>query len=70
MRPGLSGLAQTNGRNDLRWEEKFNFDVYYVDNISFIMDLKIFLKTIIKVFKREGINTDTAQPEKFRGTSE
>ena len=70
VRPGLSGLAQTNGINDLRWEEKFNFDVYYVDNISFIMDLKIFLKTIIKVFKREGINTDTAQPEKFRGTSE
>ncbi len=54
--PGISGLAQVNGRNRLSWVERFSFDVYYVDNISFALDIKIFFMTIKKVFKREDIN--------------
>lgn len=57
VRPGLSGLAQISGRNSISWEEKFNLDVMYVDNISFINDWKIILLTIKKVFVREGINS-------------
>lgn len=56
VRPGLTGLAQVSGRNLLSWDEKFKKDIEYVDNISFIGDIKIFLKTIIIIFKREGIN--------------
>ncbi len=54
--PGISGWAQVNGRNALSWEEKFKYDVWYVDNQSFWLDLKIFLMTIYNVLKREGIN--------------
>lgn len=69
MRPGLSGLAQVSGRNSLSWEEKFNLDVEYVDNVNFIEDLRILLLTIIKVLKREGINSDKAETmEPFKGT--
>lgn len=69
VRPGLSGLAQVNGRNAISWEEKFNLDVEYVDNISFINDWKIILLTIKKVFLREGINsTVAATVEPFNGT--
>lgn len=57
VRPGLTGLAQINGRNTLIWEEKFKYDLQYVNNISFINDCKIILKTIKKVFKEEGIET-------------
>ena len=69
VRPGLSGLAQVKGRNSLTWEEKFDFDIQYVNKLSFLNDIKIVMLTIKKVFKREGINfnnviTDT----KFRGT--
>ncbi|WP_305881546.1 sugar transferase [Bacillus mycoides] len=69
VRPGLSGLAQVNGRNAISWEEKFNYDVEYVDNVSFTTDWKIILLTIKKVFIREGINSETAATmEPFKGT--
>ncbi|EJR58331.1 sugar transferase [Bacillus toyonensis] len=68
VRPGLSGLAQVNGRNAISWEEKFNYDVEYVGNISFITDWRIILLTIKKVFIREGINSETAATmEPFKG---
>ena len=57
VRPGLTGLAQVNGRNTLLWEEKFKYDLEYIHNITFINDCKIILKTIKKVFKEEGIET-------------
>lgn len=60
VRPGLSGLAQVNGRNAITWEEKFNYDVLYVDNITFIGDMKIIFKTVKNVMLRKGINSDTA----------
>mgnify|MGYP001190341274 FL=1 len=69
VRPGLSGLAQVRGRNSITWEEKFDYDVYYVDNISFLLDLKLMFETIIKVFKRDGVNSsETVTMEKFTGT--
>lgn len=69
VKPGLSGLAQVNGRNTISWEEKFNLDVEYVDNVSFINDWRIILLTIKKVFLREGINsTVAATVEPFKGT--
>jgi len=69
VRPGITGWAQVNGRNSLSWEKKFALDVWYVDNISFKLDLKIFLMTLVKVFKREGINSATAATmEKFTGS--
>lgn len=58
VKPGITGWAQVNGRNSLSWHEKFKFDIWYVDNISFIVDFKIMLKTIIKVIKKEGINKE------------
>lgn len=69
VRPGLSGLAQVSGRNAINWEEKFNLDVEYVNNVSFIKDWKIIFLTIKKVFVREGINSETAATiEPFKGT--
>ncbi|MHB2153603.1 sugar transferase [Calditrichota bacterium GD2] len=56
VKPGITGLAQVNGRNKLTWEEKFELDVYYVDSYNFLMDMKILILTLIKVLKREGIN--------------
>ena len=71
VRPGLSGLAQVNGRNTLSWEEKFKIDIEYVDNISFIGDLKIIFLTVKKVFKREGINQEgEATIQAFKGSIE
>ena len=71
VRPGLSGLAQVNGRNELTWEEKFDYDVKYVENVSFLLDIKLIFKTIFKVFKREGINkSEQITMEKFKGTKE
>jgi undecaprenyl phosphate N,N'-diacetylbacillosamine 1-phosphate transferase len=55
VRPGITGWAQVNGRNAISWEEKFKYDVWYVDNISFRLDIRILFLTIVKVFKREGI---------------
>jgi undecaprenyl phosphate N,N'-diacetylbacillosamine 1-phosphate transferase len=68
VRPGLSGLAQVSGRNEISWEDKFVLDVDYVDNVSFIKDWKIIFLTIKKVFIREGINSENAVTmEPFRG---
>jgi lipopolysaccharide/colanic/teichoic acid biosynthesis glycosyltransferase len=69
VRPGLTGLAQVNGRNTVSWEERFNYDVQYVDNVTFLGDCKIILKTVLTVFKREGISSGTsATMEEFMGT--
>ena len=69
VRPGLTGFAQINGRNSISWEEKFNDDLKYIKKITFIGDIKIILKTIIKVFKREGISQKgNATMEKFTDT--
>jgi undecaprenyl phosphate N,N'-diacetylbacillosamine 1-phosphate transferase len=59
VRPGITGWAQVNGRNAINWQEKFEHDVWYVDHLSLSLDIKILLKTIEKVFKREGINSGT-----------
>ncbi len=68
VRPGITGWAQINGRNLISWEEKFKLDVYYVDNISFVLDLKIIIKTIRNVIVREGISAEgNATMEKFTG---
>lgn len=68
-RPGLTGLAQVNGRNSLTWEEKFNHDVDYIENVSFIGDLKIIFSTVIKVAQHKGINNEnTATSEYFMGS--
>lgn len=55
VRPGLTGLAQINGRNGLNWDDRFGYDIEYIENIVFFYDLKIILKTVLKVFKKEGI---------------
>jgi undecaprenyl phosphate N,N'-diacetylbacillosamine 1-phosphate transferase len=68
MRPGITGLAQVNGRNSITWKEKFEFDVWYVKNYSLILDLKIFVLTIFRVLSGKGISTEGhATAEKFRG---
>lgn len=71
VRPGLTGLAQVNGRNAISWEEKFSLDVQYVSNITFLNDVKIIFATVGKVFRRSGITAeDSATMEPFRGTAE
>ncbi|WP_308418985.1 sugar transferase [Virgibacillus oceani] len=71
VKPGITGWAQVNGRNTISWEEKFKLDIWYVENQSFWLDIKILFLTIIKVFKSEGINQHgQATMEKFKGTSE
>lgn len=68
VRPGITGWAQVNGRNAISWKQKFDYDVWYVDNISFRLDVKIFFLTIKKVFVREGISAEgQATMEPFRG---
>ena len=68
VRPGITGWAQVNGRNAISWEEKFKLDVWYVDHVSFLLDIKILLKTVYNVIKREGISSDTsATMETFKG---
>ncbi len=68
VKPGITGLAQVMGRNALTWKEKFEYDVYYVENLSFWLDLKIILLTILKVLKREGISPENrVTMEKFNG---
>ena len=70
VRPGLSGWAQVNGRNAISWEEKFRLDVWYVDHQSFWLDLRIFLLTIWKVIRREGISAaGEATIARFTGTA-
>ena len=69
VRPGLTGLAQANGRNSLTWEQKFDDDVKYVDNVSLSLDLSILFKTVYTVLKREGISQENnVTMEEFRGT--
>ena len=68
VRPGITGWAQVNGRNAISWTQKFEYDVWYVDNISLSLDIKILVRTILKVFKREGISSATSSTmEAFRG---
>ncbi|EHQ1322979.1 undecaprenyl phosphate N,N'-diacetylbacillosamine 1-phosphate transferase [Campylobacter upsaliensis] len=68
VRPGITGWAQVNGRNNISWEKKFELDVYYVENISFFLDLKILFLTAFKVLKRSGVNKEgQATTEKFNG---
>ena len=68
--PGLTGWAQINGRNSITWNEKFKLDIWYVDNWSLWLDIKIFFLTFGKVFKREGINqSETVTMEYFNGTN-
>jgi sugar transferase EpsL len=69
VKPGITGWAQVNGRNAITWEEKFNLDVWYVDHLSFWLDLKIITMTIRKIVNREGISQPgQATMEKFHGT--
>ena len=69
--PGLTGYAQVNGRNAISWEEKFRLDVWYVDHLSFWLDVKIILQTVGKIFKREGISSESsATMEEFMGSPE
>lgn len=68
VKPGLSGWAQVNGRNAISWEEKFDFDVEYVDNYSLLMDIKVLFMTLANVLKRDGISSETsATMEEFMG---
>lgn len=71
MKPGITGWAQVNGRNAISWEDKFKFDVWYVDNQSFLLDMKILRLTVKKVFVREGISSDdhVTMPE-FKGSDD
>ena len=69
VKPGLTGWAQVNGRNTISWEQRFEYDVYYVDHISFWMDLKILFQTVAVVFKHNDVNSATdATMEAFTGT--
>ncbi len=68
VRPGITGWAQVNGRNAISWQQKFEYDVWYVDHLSFALDLRILFLTLKKVLIREGINTDgQATTERFKG---
>ncbi|AMA49841.1 MULTISPECIES: sugar transferase [Flavobacterium] len=68
VKPGITGWAQVNGRNAISWDQKFQYDVWYVDNISFLVDMKILFLTFLKVIKKEGINAvDSATIEPFNG---
>ena len=69
VRPGITGLAQINGRNAISWKKRFEYDVQYVRNITFLEDLKIIFGTLWKVVKREGIHSDTSETmEEFKGS--
>ena len=69
VKPGLTGYAQVNGRNAISWEEKFELDIFYVNNASLLMDIFIFFKTIKKVFVKEGIDSGTSVTmEEFKGS--
>lgn len=71
VRPGLTGYAQAHGRNAVSWEEKFEMDVWYIENVSFITDIKILFDTVKIVLKREGVSSDTAATmEEFMGNAE
>jgi undecaprenyl phosphate N,N'-diacetylbacillosamine 1-phosphate transferase len=65
IRPGITGWAQVNGRNAIEWQQKFDLDIYYLENMSFLLDLKIIFITLKRVFKREGINFESTQKNKY-----
>jgi len=70
VRPGITGWAQVNGRNSIPWMQKFKYDIHYVDNVSFSLDVKIFFLTILKIVKREGINQSAQRPmQPFNGSN-
>lgn len=70
VRPGITGWAQVNGRNAISWEAKFKLDVWYINNQSLLLDIKILLLTVKKIFIREGINADGhATMEPFKGSN-
>lgn len=70
VRPGITGWAQINGRNNISWHKKFELDVWYVDHLSFLLDVKIFFLTIKKIFRREGISANgQATTYPFDGTN-
>lgn len=69
VRPGLSGYAQVHGRNAVTWEEKFDMDVWYTENVSFVLDAKLVLQTVVVAMKRDGISSETSVTiEDFMGT--
>lgn len=71
VRPGLSGFAQVHGRNNVRWEERFDLDVWYVDHVSFLLDVKLVFKTVGKALSRDGISSDDSVTMKeFMGSDE
>ncbi|MEI3611392.1 sugar transferase [Pseudogracilibacillus sp. SO30301A] len=61
VRPGITGYAQIKGRNNISWDERIVYDIEYVNNLSFLLDIKIFILTIVKVFKKEGIHSNTKE---------
>lgn len=65
VRPGLTGMAQVHGRNDASWSKRFEYDLYYVDHCSLLLDIKIIIQTFVIVFKREGIGQGIEKPESF-----
>ena len=68
VKPGITGWAQVNGRNSISWQQKFKCDVYYVNNVSFMLDIKILWLTLMKVIKKEGINQSAERPmQPFKG---
>ena len=70
VKPGITGWAQVNGRNSISWEKKFEYDVWYVDNVSFLLDIKILIITVLKVVKSEGINEQgQATSNEFKGNN-
>lgn len=70
VKPGITGWAQINGRNSISWTQKFEYDIWYVNNISFLLDLKILLKTVIKVIVPKGINSNhTSGSSEFNGNN-
>ena len=69
VKPGITGWAQINGRNALSWEEKFELDLWYIDNYSFILDVKILFSTVMSVLRKDGINSQTSVTmEKYKGS--
>jgi len=71
VKPGITGWAQVNGRNAISWKQKFEYDIWYVENLSFLVDLKILWKTVLKVFKSEGISaSEDVTMEMFTGTDQ
>jgi lipopolysaccharide/colanic/teichoic acid biosynthesis glycosyltransferase len=68
VKPGITGWAQVNGRNAISWQQKFNYDIYYVNNLSLLIDIKIIYLTFEKVFKQEGITAENSvSAEVFKG---